>query len=93
MQIKRAPQHACVYRVRRCCSEQVSATCILLLALLLGKGGGCEEFSIIITKKTENFIDRLKAGRSRVRFTMMLLEFFIDIILPAFMDLGWTQRF
>jgi hypothetical protein len=26
---------------------------------------------------------RYKRGRSRVRFPMMLLEFFIDIILPA----------
>jgi hypothetical protein len=90
MQIKRA-QHGCFTRVRRWCSVQVSVTCILLLSLLLGKWGGHEEFSILITKKIENYSDRLQAGRSRNRFQMMSLEIFIDIILPASMDLGWTQ--
>jgi len=74
----------------RWCSEQNSFMCILLPSLLLGKGGRCEEFSVSITKKIENYIDRLQTGRSRVRFLMMSLKFFIDIILPAFMDLGWT---
>jgi hypothetical protein len=62
MQIKRG-QHTCFARVRRWYPEQVSITCILLLSLLLGKGGGCEEFSVPITKKIENFVDRLQAGK------------------------------
>jgi hypothetical protein len=90
MQIKRA-QHACFARMRRWCSEQVSITCIALLSFLLGKGEGREKFSILITKKIENFIDRLQAGRSRIRFPMMSMGFFIDIIPPASMDLGWNQ--
>jgi hypothetical protein len=90
MQIKRA-QHACFAGVRRWCSKQVSVKCVLLLSLLLAKRGGCEEFTILITKKIENYIDRLQAGRPRVRFPMISLEFFIDIILPASMNLGWTQ--
>jgi hypothetical protein len=34
----------------------------------------------------------LQTARSRVRFPMVSLEFFIDIILPAALwPLGWTQ--
>ena len=33
----------------------------------------------------------LQAGRSRVRFPMVPLEFFTDIILPAALGLGLTQ--
>jgi hypothetical protein len=33
----------------------------------------------------------LQAGRSRVRFPMRSLDFSIDLILPAAMDLGSTQ--
>jgi hypothetical protein len=35
-------------------------------------------------------VGTLRAGRSRVRFPMIELEFFVDIILPA-MSLGSTQ--
>jgi hypothetical protein len=47
-------------------------SCLLLLLLLLGARGGAVGRGIA-----------LKAGRSRVRFPMVSLKFFIDIMLTA----------